>query len=102
MKIIVEREGKQPPKVTVKQGGDSWGATGEKEIETLPEVARPHARQMLGLPVDQLWAYGERPAPGKGPGAMWSKVREARQDPLSRIEEELKQLRKDVDELRKE
>jgi membrane-associated protease RseP (regulator of RpoE activity) len=103
MKITVEREGKKPAKITVKRGDDSWGATGEKEIDTLPEVARPYARQMLGLPNDRLWAFGER-ATGKDPQVLIPKVREVREirkDPLSRIEEELKQLRKDVDELRK-
>src|SRR5205085_5526393 len=59
MKIIVEREGKKPAKITVKRGDDSWDAT-EKEIDTLPEVARPHARMMLGLPADHLFAFGEK------------------------------------------
>jgi len=107
MKIIVEKEGRKPAKITVKRGDDSWGATGEKEIDTLPEVARPHARRMLGLPVDHLWAYRQDAGNEKGPAVMWNKVRETREtrevrkDPLSRIEDELKQLRKDVDELKK-
>lgn len=100
MKVIVEKEGKNPPKVTVKQGENSWGATA-KEIDTLPEVARPHARMMLGMPADRMYAFTEPVAKPRPWIRHRVEPRDQREDPLSRIEEELKRLRQDVEDLRK-
>jgi len=100
VKITVEREGSKLARITVKRGGDSWGAT-EKEINTLPAEYQEHVRRMLGLPADRVFAFGEEtPARIRGTASQM-RVREFREDPLSRIEEELKQLRKEVEELRK-
>ena len=107
MKITVEREGPKKAKITVKQGENSWGAN-EKEIDTLPEVARPHVRMMLGLPTDQLYAFRETvkhpkvAAPVAPPRFQAQQLRIERDDPLKRIEEELKRLRQDIEELRKQ
>jgi membrane-associated protease RseP (regulator of RpoE activity) len=105
MKITFERQGKQPPKVTVQQGDKTFTATNEKELESLPEAARPHARHLLGLQADRLFAFG--PPGGAPPVAVpvppRMQLRDPRaMNPLQRIEDELKQLRKDVEELRKD
>lgn len=106
MTITVERQGPKSAKITVKQGENSWGAT-EKEIDTLPEVARPHVRMMLGLPADHLFAFGERvklpmvEAPVAPPRIQPQQLRIELDDPLKRIETELKKLREEVEDLRK-
>ena len=109
MKIVVEKEGKKQPKVTVTQGNETWVAETKEEIEKLPEVARPHVRMMLGLPTDQLFSFQEKgatprqrlPMPVEPPRLETRELRIERDQPLKRIEEELKQLRKEVEELRK-
>lgn len=108
MKITVEREGMKKWKITVKQGDNSWGAT-EKEIDTLPEVARPHVRMMLGQPVDHIFAVDkgkapkvEVPASPVAPRFQPQEFRIEIEDPLKRIEGELKRLRLEVEELRKQ
>ena len=47
MSITISKTGKQPATVTVKQGTESWETT-EKELDKLPEKARPYAERMLG------------------------------------------------------
>jgi membrane-associated protease RseP (regulator of RpoE activity) len=106
MKITVERDGPTKAKITVKQGENSWGAN-EKEIDTLPEVARPHVRMMLGLPMDHVFAFDEKvklpkvEPPVAQPRFQRQGLRIELEDPLKRIEAELKRLRQDVEELRK-
>jgi len=106
MKITVEREGPKKAKIAVKQGENSWGAN-EKEIDTLPEVARPHVRMMLGLPTDQVFAFRESvklpkaTAPVAPPRFRPQELRIEVEDPLKRIEAELKKLSREVEELRK-
>lgn len=106
MKITVEREGPTKAKITVKQGDNSW-ATNEKEIDTLPEVARPHVRMMLGLPTDQVFAFRESArlpkatSPVAPPRFQPKELRIEVEDPLKRIEAELKKLRQEVEDLRK-
>jgi hypothetical protein len=120
MKIVVEKEGKKQPKVTVTQGNETWVAETKEDIEKLPEVARPHVRMMLGLPTDHLFSFQEKgetprlrlPMPVEPPRLEARELRIERDQPLKRIEEELKQLRqqqaeelkqfrKDLEELRK-
>jgi membrane-associated protease RseP (regulator of RpoE activity) len=106
MTITVERQGPKAAKITVKQGENSWGGN-EKEIDTLPEVARPHVRMMLGQATDHLFAFGETAklpkvaTPVEPPRVRRQELRIERDEPLKRIEQELKQLRKEVEELRK-
>jgi len=109
MKIVVEKEGKKQPKVTVTEGNETWIAETKEEIEKLPEAARPHARLMLGIPMDHLYSLQQKgeaphfrlPVPVAPPRIEARELRIEREGTLHRFEEELKQLRKDVEELRK-
>jgi hypothetical protein len=62
---------------------------------------------MLGLPADQVFAFGERvklprvEAPVAPPRIQRQELRIERDDPLKRIESELKKLREEVEDLRK-
>jgi membrane-associated protease RseP (regulator of RpoE activity) len=99
VRITVEREGKNPAKITVKRGDESWTVS-EKEIEKLPKDLREHARAMAGLPLEHPFGFsGANERPRLPPPEM--RIRDLREDPLSRIEGELRQLRKEVEELRK-
>jgi S1-C subfamily serine protease len=114
MSVDVHREGKQPAKITVKQGDKSWTASNEKEIDTLPEASRPIVRQMLGMPVDQaFWRVDPQHVPTT-PAAPHVRVlpprvdardpREVREsrEVLERIDAELKKLQEQLDQLRQD
>lgn len=97
VRMTVEREGKNPAKITVNRGEESWTVS-EKEIDKLPEDLREHARAMAGLPLDRPFVLPQ----GSTPPPPGMRVRDLREDPLSRIEGELRQLRKEIESLRKD
>ena len=47
MTVTISKQGKEPAKITVKQGDKSWEVT-EDDLDQLPEEVRPHVEPMLG------------------------------------------------------
>jgi membrane-associated protease RseP (regulator of RpoE activity) len=47
LSISISKQGKQPAKISVKQGEKSWELT-EDKLQELPEDIRPHVERMLG------------------------------------------------------
>lgn len=47
MKVLIERQGKEPAKITVKRGDDSWEVN-EEQLDKLPDDVRPIIERALG------------------------------------------------------
>jgi membrane-associated protease RseP (regulator of RpoE activity) len=99
VRITVERDGKNAPRITVERGDESWTVTPDR-LDKLPPELRAHASAMAGLPqgfdADKLERGNRVAAANSG-----IRIRELRDDPLARIEEELRQMRKEIEALRK-
>ncbi|HEV3003053.1 MAG TPA: PDZ domain-containing protein [Pirellulales bacterium] len=66
LSISISKQGKQPAKISVKQGEKSWELT-EDKLQELPEDIRPHVERMLGrMPM----AFGGFGAMGGGAGGF--------------------------------
>jgi hypothetical protein len=64
MTVTITRQGKEPAKITVKQGEDSWDVT-EDQLDKLPEKIRGLVRPMVGgLPGKMTITARAFPAPG--------------------------------------
>jgi hypothetical protein len=118
LSVQIHKEGDKPAKIRVKRDDKEWEIT-EDKIEDLPEDLRPHVHRFFG----RLWAPGGAgavgrsyvPGPKLAPGKATAQLRvapvperalNAKLDPfaveekLGEIIKEIKELRKDVDDLR--
>jgi hypothetical protein len=118
LSVQIHKEGDKPAKIRVKRDDKEWEVT-EDKIEDLPEDLRPHVHRFFG----RLWApggagaaartyvTGPKPAPAKATAQLRvapvpERALNAKLDPfkveekLGEIIKEIKELRKDVDDLR--
>ncbi len=124
LSISIQRTGKQPAKIEVRRGEQTWNVT-EQELGQLPDDVRPHVEGMLhGVPNFDVLRYA---APGQPhatplpqrvmvaphaetapraivPGRAVQRVEVQRVDPvqeqLQRIEKQLRELQQAVDALK--
>jgi len=101
MSVTVTRQGRQPAKIVVQKGDQHWELS-EKELDKLPAELRGHVGRMLSPP--SLLGFSPddpRGAPATMP-SLGERLESRLQKQLDKMNERFEQLRKDMEELRRQ
>jgi hypothetical protein len=112
MSVTISKHGKEPAKISVRQGDRSWEVA-EDKLHELPDEVRLPVERMLGGPRFDINVLEEGPPSGKRPREPWQGPRGNRRPDaagfadsedrldrqMSEIREQLRQLQKAVENL---
>jgi hypothetical protein len=118
MSISIHKEGKEPAKITVQRGDESWEVT-EENLDTLPDDVREHVERLLGGMPDFMVVPGvgerieaeivaepplpedvERAVPQEMRRRYWARVPESDPEVHERLNRQLQELSEQIEALR--